>query len=232
MQHVAINATSAVECAAAAKVTAGDGSNVTKEAISSINALAEQLDDASNVMHALETDSQEVGQVLEVINNIAEQTNLLALNAAIEAARAGEQGRGFAVVADEVRTLAQRTQDSTKEIKIIIERLQHESRNAVTVIDTSITKTTQSVEQSAKVGDALKDIVTSVTQITDMSYKIAAAAEGQTHMADAINKNITSIASVADKTTIATDESVQATAEIDSEINKLCDHISTFNVGA
>lgn len=226
VQEVALNATSAAKSAEDANLAANNGQQVTGIASTSINELELQLNKASDVMHVLESDSQEVGQVLAVINGIAEQTNLLALNAAIEAARAGEQGRGFAVVADEVRTLAQRTQESTEEIKSIIERLQQQSRNAVSVMEASVVKTQESVEQTAKVGQALQDIVLSVTQITDMSHNIATAAEEQTHVAQEIDKNITSIATVADRTTTVTAESVTATNEIDIEINKLCDLVN------
>ncbi len=230
VQEVATNATRAAKSAEDADEAAANGKQVTERAVAGINDLAQQLNEASNVMHLLENDSQEVGKVLEVINGIAEQTNLLALNAAIEAARAGEQGRGFAVVADEVRTLAQRTQQSTEEIRSIIERLQDQSRNAVSVMNKSLAKTHESVDQTAEVGEALQAIVMSITEITDMSHNIATAAEEQTHVAEEIDKNITSIAQVADRTTNAMAESVRANNEIYDEIHKLCGIVKKLKI--
>lgn len=230
VQEVAANATRAAKSAEDADVAASNGKQVTERAVAGINDLAQQLNEASDVMHLLENDSQEVGKVLEVINGIAEQTNLLALNAAIEAARAGEQGRGFAVVADEVRTLAQRTQESTEEIRSIIERLQNQSRNAVTVMNASLEKTQESVDQTAEVGVALQTIVMSITEITDMSHNIATASEEQTHVAEEIDKNITSIAQVADRTTEAMTESVRANNEIYDEIHKLCEIVKKLKI--
>lgn len=228
VHEVSQNTVQTATAAADAKTFATSGKQVTDKAITGINSLASQLDDASNVMHHLDAYSQQVGQVLEVINGIAEQTNLLALNAAIEAARAGEQGRGFAVVADEVRNLAKKTQQSTEEIRGIIESLQGQTKNAVSVMETSIQKAQDSVSQTAEVAAALDEIVHSVTVITDMSHHIAVASEEQTKVAEEIDRNITNVASVADNTTRATDESVAATDDIRKEIGLLRKHISTL----
>lgn len=160
---------------------------------SSINALAEKVSEAAVVIHHLSQDSRQIGSVLEVIQGIAEQTNLLALNAAIEAARAGEQGRGFAVVADEVRNLARRTQESTRQIQAVIEKMQSSSVNAVAVMDQGKAQAGNSVEQAQKAGDSLNAINVSVRQISQMNLQIATAAEQQSAVATEISRHFSHI---------------------------------------
>jgi methyl-accepting chemotaxis protein len=138
--------------------------------------------------------------VLNVIRDIADQTNLLALNAAIEAARAGEQGRGFAVVADEVRTLANRTQESTSEIQTMIERLQTAARNAVTSMESGQSLTLSNVKQADKAGLALDEIASAVKTISDMNAMIASAAEEQSAVAEEINRSVVNITQISDET--------------------------------
>jgi methyl-accepting chemotaxis protein len=168
--------------------------------------LAEQIENTANVIHQLEEDSENIGKVLDVIKGIAEQTNLLALNAAIEAARAGEQGRGFAVVADEVRTLAGRTQESTAEINQVIEKLQLGSQKAVDVMNKSREDAQSVVEQATQAGTSLSVISTAVERINDMSSQIASAAEQQNSTAEEINRNITNISELGQETTSGAQE--------------------------
>ncbi|WP_031567322.1 methyl-accepting chemotaxis protein [Rheinheimera texasensis] len=160
---------------------------------SSINALAEKVSEAAVVIHHLSQDSRQIGSVLEVIQGIAEQTNLLALNAAIEAARAGEQGRGFAVVADEVRNLARRTQESTRQIQAVIEKMQSSSVNSVAVMAQGKAQADNSVEQAQKAGDSLNAINVSVRQISQMNLQIATAAEQQSAVATEISRHFSHI---------------------------------------
>ena len=230
VQEVAHNTTRTAEAAHKTKEEALSGQQIVSTAIRSINALAKQMDEASHVMNELEADSREVGSVLEVINGIAEQTNLLALNAAIEAARAGEQGRGFAVVADEVRTLAQRTQKSTEDIRQIIDRLLSQSSKAAKMMADSREQTQGTVAQTGEAGDALERIVQSVGTITDMSNQIATAAEEQSHVAEEMDRNITNIAMVAEQTTQTASKTMAATGEIHAHMDALSGLVSRFRI--
>lgn len=228
VQEVAQNASSTADAASQAKQEALSGQGIVGNAVKSINTLARQMDEANHVMGELENDSREVGSVLEVINGIAEQTNLLALNAAIEAARAGEQGRGFAVVADEVRTLAQRTQKSTEDIRQIIDRLLSQSGKAAKMMEESREQTQNTVAQTSEAGSALERIVKSVGTITDMSSQIATAAEEQSHVAEEMDRNITNIALVAELTTQTAGKTKQATEEIHEHMDKLRGLVARF----
>jgi methyl-accepting chemotaxis protein len=201
---------------------------VVATSIDSVKSLVDEVDKASGVINNLKEDVGEIVSVLDVIRGIAEQTNLLALNAAIEAARAGEQGRGFAVVADEVRTLASRTQDSTQEIQGMIERLQHGSEEAVNVMQTSKSAGEETVEHSASAGIRLDEIVDAVSAINNMNAQIANAAKEQSQVGASINDNLSQILSESEKTSQATSTSQQASSALAAQAAELSSLIGQF----
>ena len=190
---VANNTEGAVAAAQQADQATREGARVMQQTQQAIEALAAEVDLSATKVAALETHSQAIGGVIAVIRTIAEQTNLLALNAAIEAARAGEQGRGFAVVADEVRNLAQKTQVATGEIQEMIQRLQQGTREAVTVMQASGAQTSTQVAQTEATRHALDTILAAVGEITSMNLQIASAAEEQSAVAEDINRNVVNI---------------------------------------
>lgn len=224
VMEVSNNAEQAAESTGQADTQAQEGRQVVNDTVESINLLAKEVDSAANVIHELEQNSDSIGSVLEVIRGIAEQTNLLALNAAIEAARAGEQGRGFAVVADEVRSLASRTQQSTQEIQSMIERLQSGAQRAVEVMATSRTRAQSSVEKSEKAGDSLTVITEAMSNIMAMNTQIAEASKQQSEVAEEINQNIVNISTIAEESASSTSELSQsniALAELSSKLQGL-----------
>jgi methyl-accepting chemotaxis protein len=228
VQEVARNAESAAEAAKDADEAAKSGSNVASTAMRGIEALTGEVEKAGSVIQKLEEDSQSIGVVLEVIQGIAEQTNLLALNAAIEAARAGEQGRGFAVVADEVRTLASRTQQSTEEIKKMIEQLQSGAADAVKVMGSAKDKAEDGEQSVGKAVESLSSIGDAVGTIDEMNTQIASAAKEQSSVAEEINKNIVSINEVSEQATAGTGLTQQTEKEITDLVDELNRVVSRF----
>lgn len=193
IQEIEQTTSSAAEVAEKANTEADNGNLVVNKTITAIRTLANEIEHASEVINELRQNSDDIGTVLDVIKSVAEQTNLLALNAAIEAARAGEQGRGFAVVADEVRTLAGRTQDSAQEIENMITRLQGGAQDAVQVMQRSREHAKQTMDEASKAGDSLKVITTSASEISTINKQIAKAAEAQGDRVEEVNKKVLSI---------------------------------------
>ena len=213
-QDVARNATQAAQAASHADQAASQGMQIVRDTSNSIGVLAVEIGRAVSVVQTLAKDSENINAILTAIRGIAEQTNLLALNAAIEAARAGEQGRGFAVVADEVRNLAQKTQKATEEIQTMIQQLQQGTRDVVRVMEDSQNRTDESVQHAAKAAEALETITQAVSVINDMNTQIASAAEEQSAVADDINRNVINIGQVANEVASGADESSAASADL------------------
>lgn len=230
VQDVARNAEQASEAATAATQQAREGDRVVNEAIDQIEHLASEVQRSSEAMTRLEHESSQIGGVLTVIKSVAEQTNLLALNAAIEAARAGEAGRGFAVVADEVRSLAQRTQQSTEEIQALITALQSGTQQAAQAMDTSRSLTESSVLLARQAGTALGNINETVASIQSMNYQIATAAEQQATVAEAINQNIVNVREVSEQTSSGSEETAASSVRLVRLGNDLRTLVSRFKV--
>ncbi len=209
---------------------AGEGLTAMNETIAQIQQLSEKVEDAGQVIQQLEQHSTEIGAVLDVIRSIADQTNLLALNAAIEAARAGEQGRGFAVVADEVRSLASRTQESTEEINLMIDKLQSGAALAVGAVDSSQELARNAVAQAAKTGEAFSCIGSSIERVNDMSTQIASAAEQQSAVAEEINRNIAQISEMTEQTAQGTKQTSAGGSDLNRLAAKLQTVVSQFAV--
>jgi methyl-accepting chemotaxis protein len=200
VQEVSRHAAEAAAAAHEADRESDSGSRVVQESIKRIDDFAGEVHEAAAVIRQLETHSGSIGKVLDVIRGIAQQTNLLALNAAIEAARAGEQGRGFAVVADEVRTLASRTEVSTAEIQTMIERLQHGAEQAVQAMQHSESRSADTVTQAGRAGQSLGSIAAAIVRISDMNAQIASASEEQSAVAEEISRNLANITASVDDT--------------------------------
>jgi len=230
VQEVSASISNTAHAATEADHEATQGNIIVGKTVTAIQELAAQIEDASGAINQVEEDSKSINAILDVIKGIAEQTNLLALNAAIEAARAGEQGRGFAVVADEVRTLAGRTQQSTEEINSMIERLQSGSQKAVIVMQQSQEHASSVVDQASQAGSSLTSITSAVTRINEMSTQIASAAEEQSVVSEEINRNIVHINEVAGQTVVGAEQTAQASQELSEMAASLQSLVSQFKV--
>ncbi|MCL1148433.1 methyl-accepting chemotaxis protein [Shewanella marinintestina] len=230
IDEIAKNTELAANKASTTHDNAQTGKAGVEQTIEKIELLAQQINESAAVVSDLEKDSETIGSVLDVIRGIAEQTNLLALNAAIEAARAGEQGRGFAVVADEVRSLAMRTQESTEEIASIIQTLQSRTHSIVSLMQSSREQGNESAEQAASAGTLLQQINSDVTNIMDMSTQIAAAIEEQSMVAAEVNQNVVVIRDIAQETADVATQNSTATEEVRERAEFLQDAVSKFKV--
>jgi len=230
VENVAHHAADAARAARETDKEADAGAQVVEQTVNAIETVARDLEAASQVIARLSEDSREIGAVLDVIRGVAEQTNLLALNAAIEAARAGEAGRGFAVVADEVRTLASRTQASTRDIQEKIERVQSGSASAVEAMEQGRARARESVAQARRAGESLLTINGSISTINDMNTQIASAAEQQSAVAEEINRNIHSISQVVEETASGANQIADASGELSRLAAQLQDRLRQFRL--
>ncbi|NOQ81571.1 MAG: methyl-accepting chemotaxis protein [Methylophaga sp.] len=230
VQEVARTAANTAEAARNADNEAQAGKQVVTEAMGAINSLAGEVEKAAETLSSLEADIGNIGAIVDVIRGITEQTNLLALNAAIEAARAGEHGRGFAVVADEVRTLAARTQSSTHEIEEMVGRLQSGANAAVTVMNEGRESAKMSVEKAASASVALDTITTMITTMDEMSAAISSAANEQSTVAEDINRGIVNISQIADQTAEGGREALSAVDAMSALSSQLQEAAAKFKV--
>jgi methyl-accepting chemotaxis protein len=228
VQQISDNASNASTAAIEARDETERGQQVVVKTINSINQLANEVVNVGNIIKKLEQDSGNIGKIMDVIRSIADQTNLLALNAAIEAARAGEQGRGFAVVADEVRTLAGRTQTSTQEIQQMIENLQQGTQSASSAMSKSQAQTQEVVSLAEDAGKALDKITASVAAITEMNHRIATSSEEQATVSREIERNMNNVNSASSQMTSEMNQSNSAAEKLADMASNLQSLIRRF----
>jgi len=224
------SATSAEQAASQAMSATNEGADIMTLTANSIQTVATNVEEAVAIIRELEHTSETIGSVVGVINGIAEQTNLLALNAAIEAARAGEQGRGFAVVADEVRALASRTQESTLEINSIIEKLQQNANTAVTVMNNGQDAVGTCVQEAEKAQSALQSIQVQISDINAMNLRIATSAEEQSAVSETVKGSVEEITEISHQNSQGANTAIEKTREMSSSITKLNNSIGQFSI--
>ncbi|WP_057183371.1 methyl-accepting chemotaxis protein [Colwellia sp. MT2012] len=230
IKEVSDNASSAEQAANDARNNTSDGKEIISHTITQMQTLSSNIDEVSQVVASLASESDNIGSVLDVIRGIAEQTNLLALNAAIEAARAGEQGRGFAVVADEVRTLANRTEQSTNEIQQMIQKLQSGAQEAVAAVKVSQDISLKTVEQTAKADGSLNEIDRLMVVISDMNTQIARATEQQSQAADEVNLRINDLAGMTEESLATTEQLSETSQKLKVSSNAMSEVVSRFKI--
>ncbi|ATY76985.1 methyl-accepting chemotaxis protein [Aeromonas veronii] len=228
VQEVARNTNDAASAATSASDTAAQGSETVNDSIGRIEKVATAIEETALVIRQLGDDSRNIGMVLEVIQGIAEQTNLLALNAAIEAARAGEQGRGFAVVADEVRTLAKRTQDSTSQINHIISKLQQRANEAGVTMQQSQDMMSETVHTAREAGASIAEISSSVNSISHMNIQIATATEEQGAVSEELNRNVVNISNASEEVATGAKQMAQACNDLNLLATQLQEVVRKF----
>jgi methyl-accepting chemotaxis protein len=230
VEEVATNAVSTSEASKETNERAQNGQHQVQQTVSSINSLTSNITETATSVETLAQDVRNIAQVLEVIRSVAEQTNLLALNAAIEAARAGEQGRGFAVVADEVRGLAHRTQQSTEEIERMIDTVQKGASSAVTAMQSSMGLATSTLSMAQQAGEALEDITRAIGSINERNLVIASASEEQAQVAREVDRNLVNIRDLSMQTAAGAQQTNAASQELSRLAVDLNSLVSRFRL--
>lgn len=227
---IARNAEQAFTIASDAANQATKGEHEVRETVNQVNSLSVEVSQSMEIIQGLQAETANIGTVLDVIKSVAEQTNLLALNAAIEAARAGEQGRGFAVVADEVRSLAQRTQSSAQEIEALVTTLQSSAKNSVSAMESSASLASHTLERATATGASIERITHAVDEIKQYNNQIATASEQQTSVAEEINQNVTRIRDVTDQSAASSNQTASSSSELARLGSELQTLVSRFRL--